>query len=422
MVSCAACSSRLIGSTGVVRGCSCWRRQQHAIIDKMGQGRAALSVMLGIALVAGLFATGGRAWSQGELPTEALRYAKEGSELVAGVEAMPYKERVYHSNGKQSPVVVFTALFRGSPPAYFRYFLKSIEKSGVDLIIVGDGTGLPETLPPNVRLVKMRWRQYVRYCSRKLFGGARLPLMYTASAYKTIDTKPLFGFLFRDLIKDYEFWGHVDNDMIIGNLIGFLEPLLPNHDIITPLDWWDCDKEPKWKCARTWGPMTLYRNEPRVTELFRLGDYGLYGTLNSHTPYFFDEWGGSEDPSRSGNDNFERSMTKIVLDYKEKMQIRLYNRGFPIGWDHPCKMSHTSNPTCGQCTLNVTETSQTLVLDRSGEGNEDSINVYEVILCHFQFGKGKTEDHLNNMTEDELISLDKAPVLVWTYLKGFFVP
>ncbi len=38
------------------------------------------------------------------------------------------------------------------------------------------------------------------------------------NVYKICDYKPTFGFLFKDYIKEYEFWGFCDLDVIFGNL------------------------------------------------------------------------------------------------------------------------------------------------------------------------------------------------------------
>ena len=54
-----------------------------------------------------------------------------------------------------------------------------------------------------------------------------------------------------------------------------------------------------------WGPLTLYRNVPKITELFRHCE-NLYDIFNSEMAYFFDEWGGGE------HDSTHCSMTNII--------------------------------------------------------------------------------------------------------------
>lgn len=36
--------------------------------------------------------------------------------------------------------------------------------------------------------------------------------------YKLCDFKPAYGFLFPEIIKRYDFWGHGDIDVVYGNI------------------------------------------------------------------------------------------------------------------------------------------------------------------------------------------------------------
>jgi hypothetical protein len=71
--------------------------------------------------------------------------------------------------------------------------------------------------------------------SNRLFDGTPLPRFQAAGGYKVVDVKPLFGFLFREYIQDYEFWAHVDNDLVFGNIAGLMNPMMDEFDVITPL-------------------------------------------------------------------------------------------------------------------------------------------------------------------------------------------
>ena len=93
---------------------------------------------------------------------------------------------------------------------------------------------LKDILPPNVKHIPMTWEGLHDLISNKLFNGTPLPGFQAASPYKVIDVKPLYGFLFREYIQEYEFWAHVDNDMIFGDVAGILNPLMDHYDVITP--------------------------------------------------------------------------------------------------------------------------------------------------------------------------------------------
>ena len=115
-------------------------------------------------------------------------------------------------------------------------FLRSILGSGVDGIIIGgDEVDLTDIIPPNVRRIPMTWDGLHELISNRLFDGTPLPRFQAAGGYKVVDVKPLFGFLFREYIQDYEFWAHVDNDLIFGNIAGLMNPMMDAFDVITPL-------------------------------------------------------------------------------------------------------------------------------------------------------------------------------------------
>jgi hypothetical protein len=75
--------------------------------------------------------------------------------------------------------------------------------------------------------------------------------------YKVCDFKPLFGKIFEDQLKPYQYWGYCDIDLILGDLRKHLDPLLNYEpDIISFY--------PNFLS----GPFCLYRNTPTVINLF----------------------------------------------------------------------------------------------------------------------------------------------------------
>lgn len=71
--------------------------------------------------------------------------------------------------------------------------------------------------------------------------------------YKLCDYKPMYGVAFQDILRDYEFWGMCDMDMIFGNLSSFIRAdILLNYDKIFRL-----------------GHLTLYRNQDWVNWSFQ---------------------------------------------------------------------------------------------------------------------------------------------------------
>ncbi len=75
---------------------------------------------------------------------------------------------------------------------------------------------------------------------------------------KTCDYRCALGEMYRDEIRDYEFWGHTDIDMVYGRVEEFVTDLfLAELDIHS--------NHPTYVS----GPWTLYRNTPYIYGLFR---------------------------------------------------------------------------------------------------------------------------------------------------------
>lgn len=71
--------------------------------------------------------------------------------------------------------------------------------------------------------------------SRVLFQGRPVPVP-ARNSDKMRDFKPMLGLLFEDVLADYAYWGHVDNDVLLGDVRSFLEAAMDEGaDIITPL-------------------------------------------------------------------------------------------------------------------------------------------------------------------------------------------
>lgn len=69
--------------------------------------------------------------------------------------------------------------------------------------------------------------------------------------------RPAFGMLYEDEIVDFDFWGHTDFDVVYGQVEKWVtDEFLNGLDIHSNHDDYIC------------GPWTLYRNVPKVNELF----------------------------------------------------------------------------------------------------------------------------------------------------------
>ena len=65
--------------------------------------------------------------------------------------------------------------------------------------------------------------------SRRLqvnLNASRSDIFTAEYPYKLCEFKPMFGVLFADVVEGFDFWGHIDNDAILGDVLSedFLDP------------------------------------------------------------------------------------------------------------------------------------------------------------------------------------------------------
>lgn len=168
--------------------------------------------------------------------------------------------------------IALVCCYFGKFPNYFNLYLRSCAANpGVRWLIFTDQA--PEGVPENVTIIPTSLAAVHRLCRETIDPDIILP-----QPYKICDYKPLYGTIFADYLKDYEFWGYCDFDMIFGDLGAFFTPeLLAKYDKIL-----------------TCGHLSVYRNTPEVNARFRCpgAKYPLREVLTHDKIYAFDEWHG----------------------------------------------------------------------------------------------------------------------------------
>jgi len=150
-------------------------------------------------------------------------------------------------------ILLLIPYFGQFPKDYFGLFLKSVSyNKQLDFLILCDN--LPQVaLPANVRVEKMQMSEFNDLATQRL--GAQVQVKF---GYKLCDFRPMFGQIFADWAKNYDFWGHCDMDLILGNISAFL-----NEDILTRFDIISLRKE--WVS----GSFALYKNREEVNNLYK---------------------------------------------------------------------------------------------------------------------------------------------------------
>ena len=169
--------------------------------------------------------------------------------------------------------IVIISVYLGKMPNNYRLFLKSIEKNPtIDFKIFTDQKMKSSLV--NLEYKELDLEKLNKLVKEKLGGGFNIN-----GPYKCCDYKPVYGVIFEDYIKKYDFWGHSDIDLIFGDLRKFItDDMLKKYDKILPL-----------------GHLSLYRNTKKVNNRYKekgslVGDYRE--VFSSERGRYFDEQDG----------------------------------------------------------------------------------------------------------------------------------
>jgi hypothetical protein len=135
------------------------------------------------------------------------------------------------------------------------FFISCRGNSDVQFFIYTDADA-PGTIPANVHWQPMDAAALSSRASDVL--GTRITID-PLRAKKIADLKPVYGLIFADDLRSFDFWAHSDLDIVWGDVRRFVtEDLLAEHDIVSS------------RSKRTSGHFTLYRNTPATNRTFEL--------------------------------------------------------------------------------------------------------------------------------------------------------
>lgn len=141
----------------------------------------------------------------------------------------------------------FILPYFGKFPNYFPVFLQTCKTNNdfTWLIFTDDDTVYD--YPDNVKVIYISFEDF----KDKIQNKFEFKVVIN-EAHKLCDYKPAYGYIFSEYLKEYEFWGHCDIDIIFGNLKKFItDSLLNQYD--------------KLFCL---GHMELYRNSDEINAVF----------------------------------------------------------------------------------------------------------------------------------------------------------
>lgn len=122
--------------------------------------------------------------------------------------------------------VAFIIPYFGRLPSYFSLWLKSAEKNpNFDFFICSD-LPLNVKTESNVKQIQITFIELKSKIEKLLDQKVCLK-----TPYKLCDFKPMYGLIFEENLKEYDFWGFIDIDLILGRLTTFItDELLDLYD------------------------------------------------------------------------------------------------------------------------------------------------------------------------------------------------
>lgn len=214
---------------------------------------------------------------------------------------------------KQNKSIAILTCYFGKWPWYFPYFIHSCKfNPTIDFIIITDNNEPIPDKPANVKIIHKMLDEIKVTASEKL--GFAVNIEYP---YKLCDFKPAYGFLFSEIIKRYDFWGHGDIDVVYGNIRDFMtEEILISYDVISS------------RHDYITGNFCLFRNDEQINTLF-MQSKDFETVFSSPENFCFDECNFLFDKLKNGASIFDypdniQSMTYVVKKAAKEGNLKAF--------------------------------------------------------------------------------------------------
>ncbi len=166
-------------------------------------------------------------------------------------------------------IVLIFPYFGTLPPQYPAWRATALYNPTIDFIFFTDANVTPAK---NIIVHKMQFGDF-KQIVQKAFD---FPIVLDRP-YKLCEYKQAYGYILQDYIKDYDFWGFGDLDLIYGDICAFLTDGVLNH-----------------KFLLGWGHLTLLHNDEDSNTYFmkQISGYQSYkDAFTTSKITFFDEYG-----------------------------------------------------------------------------------------------------------------------------------
>lgn len=146
----------------------------------------------------------------------------------------------------------------GKWPEWIDVFFHSCEQNKtIDFIFFTD-CEIKNNLNNNLKFIPISFDRYNEEVSKKLKINFK-----PKNAYKLCDLKPFYGYIHKDLLENYDFYGFGDLDLFWGDIRSFYtDDILNNYDVVSTHD------------DRISGHLNLFRNnETNIQIPFKIKDW-----------------------------------------------------------------------------------------------------------------------------------------------------
>lgn len=212
-------------------------------------------------------------------------------------------------------IALIIPYFTAYPPIWLNLnFYSCSKQSNIDFIYFTDCDEIIHLASKysNIICHKISFEDYCNNVSNRL-GLAFHP----QHAYKLCDLKPFYGFIHEDILKQYDFWGYGDNDLVYGNLeVLTSDNMLSSYDVITTMS------------ERIAGHFAIFRNNEKYRTLgFKCPQWKEHLLLNEHVGFDESDWVRLVLPEKRILTAIYKSLFKPFMSYGKwvEMTYRLYS-------------------------------------------------------------------------------------------------
>lgn len=208
--------------------------------------------------------------------------------------------------------IVLINIFFGKFPWYFSLFLKSCSTNPTINFLIFTDQEKSKDCPNNVKFIPFSLEKFNQLASEKLNLNISIK-----NAYKLCDFKPTYGIILSNYLKNYEYWGITDVDIIFGRIREFItDEMLNEYEVISVRNDYPT------------GSFMIFENKEKINNLFKKSkDYQNVFISQKH--YCFDECNFVHQYLEEGGDIFKieteiQSMHHILMREIQENGLRVH--------------------------------------------------------------------------------------------------